>query len=155
VADSGVLPRRIHSGDTATCAGSWSVQTNDTMWTLSGRQVAEGATYQFFVRIGGDSASFSLPVPAFNVTAPLPQSQVTSYFNDTVRYTSAGGSKMWLGYSAGNVQGTDQTPKPDNGAYVISPMPFEGDGSIHLIRNFSGTLSNTRFLSLNYDYWTM
>jgi len=152
-ADSGGTTRHISTGDTVVCSGLHAVKNKDTSWSLTMTQLAEGDRYHFFVRIGSDTASFDLPVPAFNITAPLAGSSISSgSFNDTVRYTPAGGVRVWLTYSAGNTSGTDQTNKPDNGAYIIEGFSHTGDASILLKRNFANTLS-TLFWSVLYDYW--
>ena len=129
---------------------------SDLLW-----EVVDSGAYEFHFlrRVATDtfSATFTLPVIPFHISAPAPESHVSrfNHTNDTIVYTPAGGTELWVFYYNYNKTETMgvQYSEPDNGKYGLVRDGYS-DGYIQLLRHFVGSLSSPgAFKSVHYDYW--
>lgn len=118
--------------------------------------LVEEGSYTFTYYHAGDSASFELPIPLFNITSPKPGSlvQFGTNTNTIVTYSPAGGSTIWTYSERGTASVITQGQTDDDGSYMLEPFDAEGSGFFHLIRQYVDSISHPTFNSLKYEYFT-
>ncbi|MDP4199924.1 MAG: hypothetical protein Q8902_10190 [Bacteroidota bacterium] len=165
--DSAGHPMSHQVGDTLTYTtntGSYGLRYYaDTLhyWGGDIYQIVDSGIYLItFRRLRGKdtlTASFSIPVIPFRITAPESRAKVfiSSHINDTMVYSPAGGTELWVFMQDrnSNEHVEQENSEPDNGRYVFIEDGY-GDGFVQLLRHFVGQLSAPApFQQVSYDYW--
>ena len=139
----------------------FGVRRNTANWMDVLQEVVDSGAYEFHFQrhVAADtvSATFTLPVIPFHISAPRPGSHVSigGHINDTIVYEPAGGKELWLLYLDRNERPSEwfENSYPDNGRYVFIKDGAR-DGYVKLLRHFVGNLSSTApFKAVHYDYW--
>ena len=163
--DSAGRPLSVLPGDTVWYIANtrrYGVRRYDTLWKDAlQEEVIDSGEYEFHVQrhVGPDtlSATFSLPVIPFRITAPKPGSFVSraGHINDTIVYQPAGGREVWILYLDENERPSQwfENSYPDDGRYIFAVDGFS-NGYAQLLRHFIGDISSPGpFKAVHYDYW--